>query len=1009
MRQLDLVSLFLDAIDSIPLGSVALKVTLVLGLATAACALLHRQSAAIRHRIWVLALGVTLALPLASLLPQFELRVLPGAVDSTRQDLAMAQRAPQAPASIAPAEVSLPKSDAGLARPEPALQNRKKTASSTAMTATGLPPNSITEPLPARSAMSHGIGHLLALVWLLGTVIVSLLFVVSLAIQAIQLGRLRRVNDDEWTDLMNEAARRLGLQRPLVTLESDRSCVPAVVGILTPRLVIPHDWRTWSLAQRNCILLHELAHVKRLDVSAQFIGRLALLVYWFHPLAWFAVRQLRAERELASDDCVLLAGAAASDYAEELLRTLRHYRPVRPALGVAMAHSARLDQRVLAILDTRRCRTPLGSRTAIALFCLFGVLSGVLGGGTLASRPLEDPAATLNGDWTLTLPAGFQSPARLQRVAADAYQLHSEPGSFFAGRYRHEEDRLTLVKKDSLGRDLKFVWKLSGIDSAELVEEPPVELTGTRYLGATLKRWEQQALDPRKLVGVWNCIKYVGVQVTPWQIEFRGDGEYLQEGRSHEVIKTYSLKNNRLTFQDINGEGKSVTVMKLTDDVLIYDDSGKTFEFQKEPDGKSDKNNEKKPLTKKELTGKWFGEAENKDGIRKLVAHIYFDRVFGGDVHWRLRYETEESGGAEIGTTGHRVENAATGRVDLYFRKTVLGHLARGEGDTILLTILPEFEKNNMPGERAFRRFEGLVLRRMEEPDARVGDLKALQGRWTVVEERGSDPLEKSRADQIKGGDLQWVFSGSKFAPALKGSQLTGWTDIRLDSNPSPKQMHTLEMLSLFDRTQAVRSTVIYELKGDDLRVFGWVPQKGAAPTAPKDFDPKNYPGEKWTLTTLKRTTREDKKDSGQPKQGGKEDNPVSAKRLQESLRGKWQQESRMVNSKRHDDPDGVFLLVTDDGMMQTYSPVKSSEGPGPTLVQNVHYRIDATRDPVTVDTAGRTDWTDASEGILRLEKDSLALCFAAKNKPRPTTFSTGADAGMGEVLIVYKRTYDGK
>ena len=68
MRQLDLFSLlldafgkFLDAIGTLPFGSVLLKVTLVLGLATAACALLHRQSAAFRHRIWVLALGATLA------------------------------------------------------------------------------------------------------------------------------------------------------------------------------------------------------------------------------------------------------------------------------------------------------------------------------------------------------------------------------------------------------------------------------------------------------------------------------------------------------------------------------------------------------------------------------------------------------------------------------------------------------------------------------------------------------------------------------------------------------------------------------------------------------------------------------------------------------------------------------------------------------------------------------------------------------------------------------------
>ena len=119
-------------------------------------------------------------------------------------------------------------------------------------------------------------------------------------------------------------------------------------------------------------------------------------------------------------------------------------------------------------------------------------------------------------------------------------------------------------------------------------------------------------------------------------------------------------------------------------------------------------------------------------------------------------------------------------------------------------------------------------------------------------------------------------------------------------------------------------------------------------------------------------------------------------------LQGKWMQQSREVDGRQLDDPAGVYLLVTDDGMMQTWSPVGSTEGPGPTCVRNVYYRLDATKDPVTIDTTGKPDWSDVSKGICRLENDSLIVCFAPKNKPRPTKFSTGA--GTGQVLIVYKR-----
>ena len=95
-----------------------------------------------------------------------------------------------------------------------------------------------------------------------------------------------------------------------------------------------------------------------------------MLAYSFNPLVWSAVRQLRAERELASDDCVLQAGQAASDYAEQLLRsTLRTCRPARLEFGVAMADSARLDQRMLAILDPQRPRDTAGRRFTFLMSC----------------------------------------------------------------------------------------------------------------------------------------------------------------------------------------------------------------------------------------------------------------------------------------------------------------------------------------------------------------------------------------------------------------------------------------------------------------------------------------------------------------------------------------------------------------------------------------------------------------------------------------------------------------
>lgn len=116
-------------------------------------------------------------------------------------------------------------------------------------------------------------------------------------------------------------------------------------------------------------MLHELGHVRQRDVAAILIGQMAATVYFFHPLVWFAVRQLRNDCERACDDLVLNSGHKPTDYARHLAEIARSFSVNRhsSALAMAMSRTSNIESRVKAILDSDIPRRPLsdGSRRAM--------------------------------------------------------------------------------------------------------------------------------------------------------------------------------------------------------------------------------------------------------------------------------------------------------------------------------------------------------------------------------------------------------------------------------------------------------------------------------------------------------------------------------------------------------------------------------------------------------------------------------------------------------------------
>jgi len=119
-------------------------------------------------------------------------------------------------------------------------------------------------------------------------------------------------------------ALQLEMKRTPDVFLSDEATSPFLFGIFWPRIVLPRQMANeLKASDLDSVLLHELSHWKRRDPWIGWLQVLGQILFWFHPLLWWANARLRHERECVCDEAVLRTGACEPvEYGETLLGVL---------------------------------------------------------------------------------------------------------------------------------------------------------------------------------------------------------------------------------------------------------------------------------------------------------------------------------------------------------------------------------------------------------------------------------------------------------------------------------------------------------------------------------------------------------------------------------------------------------------------------------------------------------------------------------------------------------------
>ena len=139
---------------------------------------------------------------------------------------------------------------------------------------------------------------ILAWVWLVGIAVLLLYTWISTQ-------RLRRK--------VREAVRLQGN-----IYETEHIASPFVLGVLRPRIYLPYHMDS---RDREQVIAHEQAHLRRGDHVWKPLGFLLLTIHWFNPLLWLSYVLLCRDIELACDEKVIknLSCGQRADYMQALV------------------------------------------------------------------------------------------------------------------------------------------------------------------------------------------------------------------------------------------------------------------------------------------------------------------------------------------------------------------------------------------------------------------------------------------------------------------------------------------------------------------------------------------------------------------------------------------------------------------------------------------------------------------------------------------------------------------
>lgn len=143
---------------------------------------------------------------------------------------------------------------------------------------------------------------ILTIVWLVGAVLFLGIF---LFLYRKEYKKIQEAIPMNTSGFINNWLADKPMRRKIKVLTADFIATPVTFGILVPRIILPTIMDLSDMKQLECVMTHELVHIKRFDNLLKILSVVALCIHWFNPLIWLMYILFNRDLELSCDEKVI--------------------------------------------------------------------------------------------------------------------------------------------------------------------------------------------------------------------------------------------------------------------------------------------------------------------------------------------------------------------------------------------------------------------------------------------------------------------------------------------------------------------------------------------------------------------------------------------------------------------------------------------------------------------------------------------------------------------------------